>query len=217
MHLQIWDVLNFASAPSPVARNSRVNNVFQQRLPSFYRAFCLPWLRILRSEMTRLTDFFRVWMDITSSERTTLQMHHSIGRPILLFFHRLNLSGTETYLDDRASKGFAMLFVTGVSQTGYLYSRYIFVIWQISVTDSVIRLMDSNRARNLPTIDGDLTKPNEPYWAHVDTVVEMAYQKGIRVAMVPAWGSYVHSSSKFLVALDQRMKPTNMQQMYLAS
>lgn len=56
-------------------------------------------------------------------------------------------------------------------------------------------ITDPNRQGDLPLINSDVTKPNEPYWAHVDTVVEMAYKKGIRIALVPAWGYYIHSSS----------------------
>ena len=42
-----------------------------------------------------------------------------------LLFHRLNLTEAETYLDDRASKGFTMLLVTGVSQTGYVTANCV--------------------------------------------------------------------------------------------
>lgn len=35
-----------------------------------------------------------------------------------LLFHRLNLSEVETYLDDRASKGFNMVLVVAVTQEG---------------------------------------------------------------------------------------------------
>ena len=41
-------------------------------------------------------------------------------------------------------------------------------------------------------------QPNEPYWEYVDTVVQMAWEKGIRVAMVPMWGSYVHLSGMLI-------------------
>lgn len=35
-----------------------------------------------------------------------------------LLFHRLNLSEVETYLDDRASKGFNIVLVVAVTQEG---------------------------------------------------------------------------------------------------
>lgn len=56
--------------------------------------------------------------------------------------------------------------------------------------------LDPNRNGDLPLINQDPTKPYEPYWAHVDQVVQMAWSKGIRVAMIPAWGYYLHGSCK---------------------
>lgn len=58
-----------------------------------------------------------------------------------------------------------------------------------------------NRNGDLPLINGDVTKPNEPYWEYVDAVVEMAWDKGIRVAMVPMWGSYIHLSGALKVLI----------------
>ncbi|KAE8332162.1 hypothetical protein BDV39DRAFT_217203 [Aspergillus sergii] len=90
-----------------------------------------------------------------------------------LLFHRLNFSEAETYLSDRASKGFTMVLAVGFTQAG----------------------IDSpNRNGDLPFLNEDVTKPNEAYWAYVDSVVELAWNKGIRICMVPAWGKYVHSS-----------------------
>lgn len=56
------------------------------------------------------------------------------------------------------------------------------------------RDQDPNRASDLPLLNRDPTKPNEPYWLHVDEVVQMAWERGIRIAMVPAWGNYIHDS-----------------------
>lgn len=53
-----------------------------------------------------------------------------------------------------------------------------------------------NREGDLPFIDLDPTRWNEPYWQKIDKVVEMAWKKGIRIAMVPAWGQFIHSSSR---------------------
>ena len=50
----------------------------------------------------------------------------------------------------------------------------------------------------------DVTKPNEPYWEHVDAVVQLAWEKGIRVAMIPAWSSYVHGSSTVNLHADSK-------------
>ncbi|ETS88215.1 hypothetical protein PFICI_02043 [Pestalotiopsis fici W106-1] len=90
-----------------------------------------------------------------------------------LLFHRLNYSESDVYLSDRASKGFNMILVVGFTQIG----------------------IDSpNRNGDLVFIDEDVTQPNEAYWAYIDSIVELAWSKGIRIALVPAWGKYVHSS-----------------------
>lgn len=90
-----------------------------------------------------------------------------------LLFHRLNFSEAETYLSDRAGKGFTMVLAVGFTQAG----------------------IDSpNRNGDLPFINDDVTKPNEAYWAYVDSIVELAWSKDIRICMVPAWGKYVHGS-----------------------
>ncbi|KAF2098154.1 hypothetical protein NA57DRAFT_76948 [Rhizodiscina lignyota] len=88
-------------------------------------------------------------------------------------FHRLTLSDAETYFDDRAAKGFNIVLAVGFTQFG---------------------IDNPNRQGDLPFIEEDPTKPNEAYWAHIDSVVEVAWKRGIRVAMVPAWGQYIHSS-----------------------
>ena len=91
-----------------------------------------------------------------------------------LLFHRLNYSECETYLSDRASKGYNMVLAVGFTQIG----------------------IDSpNRNGDLTFIDLDPTKPNEPYWAYIESIVELAWSKGIRIAMVPAWGQYIHGST----------------------
>ncbi|ORY66157.1 uncharacterized protein BCR38DRAFT_456783 [Pseudomassariella vexata] len=89
-----------------------------------------------------------------------------------LLFHRLNYSECETYLSDRARKGFNMVLAVGFTQIG----------------------IDSpNRNGDLTFVDEDVTRPNEPYWAYMDSIIKLAWSKGIRIALVPAWGYYVHS------------------------
>ncbi|KAL3457583.1 hypothetical protein BJX64DRAFT_268582 [Aspergillus heterothallicus] len=90
-----------------------------------------------------------------------------------LLFHRLNYSEAETYLSDRASKGFTMILAVAFTQAG----------------------IDSpNRNGDLPFIEEDLERPNEVYWEYVDSVVKLAWDHGIRICMVPTWGKFVHDS-----------------------
>lgn len=102
-----------------------------------------------------------------------------------LLFHRLNYSEAETYLTDRADKGYSVVLAVGFTQIG----------------------IDSpNRAGDLPFVNDNVSAPNEPYWAHVDSVVQLAWSKGIRIALVPAWGSYVHSSSIYCLKSGHRSR-----------
>lgn len=87
---------------------------------------------------------------------------------------RLNYTETELYLADRASKGFNIVEAIGPSSDG---------------------LDGKNRQGELAFVDMDVHKPNEAYWKYVDSVVELAWKRhGIRVALFPAWGNYVHDS-----------------------
>jgi hypothetical protein len=89
-----------------------------------------------------------------------------------LLTHRLNLEETQAYLEDRASKGYNIVLNVGFTQIG----------------------IDSpNRNGDLTFHNGDISRPNEPYWAYVDSIVKLAWEKyNIRMAMIPAWGAYAH-------------------------
>lgn len=97
-----------------------------------------------------------------------------------MLFHRLNYSEAETYLSDRASKGFNVVLAVAFAQG---------------------RIDSPNRNGDLTFVDEDVAQPNEPYWAYIDSIVELAWTKGIRIALVPAWGSYVHTSGKSVSTL----------------
>ncbi|KAE8375427.1 hypothetical protein BDV26DRAFT_299682 [Aspergillus bertholletiae] len=90
-----------------------------------------------------------------------------------LLFHRLNFSEAEMYLSDRASKGFTIVLAVGFTQIG---------------------IDSANRNGDLPFISEDVTQPNEAYWEYIDSIVELAWRKGIRICMVPAWGKFVHGN-----------------------
>jgi hypothetical protein len=87
-------------------------------------------------------------------------------------FHRLNYTEIEYYLDDRTSKGFNVIY-------GAIFAE------QDGLTVP-------NQNGDLPFIDYDLRKPNEPYFEWIDTVIDMAQRKGIIIALVPAWGRWVN-------------------------
>ncbi|KAF7359842.1 putative glycohydrolase domain DUF4038 [Mycena venus] len=124
---------------------------------------------------------FRFWsIPITPSSDGRF-LRDANGRPFFwqadtawLLFHRLNYTEAEMYLSDRASKGFTVVLAVGFTQEG---------------------ITSPNRNGDLPFVGKDVQQPNEPYWAYIDSIVELATDKGIRICMVPAWGQYVHDSA----------------------
>jgi len=50
-----------------------------------------------------------------------------------------------------------------------------------------------NKYGNKPFIGEDISKPNEPFWVHVDYIVAKAYEKGIMFAFWPGWGGHMGS------------------------
>ncbi|MFQ3586874.1 MAG: glycoside hydrolase family 140 protein [Fimbriimonadaceae bacterium] len=84
-------------------------------------------------------------------------------------FQRLDLESARHYLADRAAKGFT------------------------AIQAAILAELDPfapNANGDVPLIGDDPTRPNEAYFAHVDAVVQMANRLGLRMALLPCWGSY---------------------------
>src|SRR5687768_15785422 len=69
-------------------------------------------------------------------------------------FHRLNREEADTYLADRAAKGFTVI--------------------QAVVLAELAGLDTPNYYGNRPLVDNDPAKPNEAYFKHVDYIVNKA-------------------------------------------
>lgn len=89
--------------------------------------------------------------------------------------HRLDRSEIDTYLQDRASKQF------NVIQTVILAERNGITV--------------PNREGELPFHDQDPTQPNEAYFELIDYTISKAAEYGLRLAILPTWGS--HLEDKF--------------------
>ncbi|MCC5937297.1 MAG: glycoside hydrolase family 140 protein [Lunatimonas sp.] len=83
-------------------------------------------------------------------------------------FHRLNKQEVVRYLDDRASKGYTII--------------------QAVILAELEGLTVPNALGDLPLLELDPTRPNEPYFAFVDFVLEEAAQRGIYIGLLPTWG-----------------------------
>ena len=107
-------------------------------------------------------------------------LQYADGRPFFwsadtawMLFEKLDRADTEKYLEDRRRKGFN-------------------VVQAVLLHDANTKNADGNGA----LVDGDPGRPNLKdggYWDHVDWVIDRAAEKGIYLAMLPAWGSLVKS------------------------
>ncbi|MBX2922846.1 MAG: glycoside hydrolase family 140 protein [Chitinophagaceae bacterium] len=86
-------------------------------------------------------------------------------------FHRLTLEEITQYLDNRKSKGFNVIQAVILAELDGMHTP--------------------NRYGDYPLTDNNPDQPNEKYFRLVDTVVAMAAEKGIVMALLPAWGDKV--------------------------
>ncbi|KAB8141756.1 DUF4038 domain-containing protein [Chloroflexia bacterium SDU3-3] len=83
-------------------------------------------------------------------------------------FHRLTLPEIELYLRDRAAKGFTVIQAVALAELDGLD----------------VPTMQGH----LPLIDRDPSQPSEPYFAFIDTVLDLAESLGLWIALLPTWG-----------------------------
>ena len=84
--------------------------------------------------------------------------------------NRLNSKEIAEYLDDRAAKGFNVIQVTAISTSG---------------------IRNRNRNGEVPLTDSDPFKPNEKYFAFIDTVIQLALERDMFIGFVATWGDKV--------------------------
>ncbi|TIA89927.1 hypothetical protein E3P99_01837 [Wallemia hederae] len=85
---------------------------------------------------------------------------------------RLNASDVDTYLADRASKGFNVIQVVALPElNGTTHPNYY---------------------GDLPLVDEDPMQPVEEYFQYLDYVIDRAADYGILTALVPTWGRWVN-------------------------
>ncbi|HEY0007390.1 MAG TPA: DUF4038 domain-containing protein [Tepidisphaeraceae bacterium] len=99
----------------------------------------------------------------------------NLGRPFIYLadtawelFHRLTLDEAASYLHTRHQQGFNVYQAVALAELG--------------------GLTEPNRNGDLPLIDLDPTRPNEPYWAHIDAVIALADELKLFTALLPTWG-----------------------------
>jgi len=83
-------------------------------------------------------------------------------------FHRTTLEEAEFYFENRAKKGFTLVYAVALAEFEGLTTP--------------------NACGELPLRNNDPLKPNEAYFQHVDRVIELAGRMGLMVGLVPTWG-----------------------------
>ncbi len=96
-----------------------------------------------------------------------------LGDTAWLLTSQLDRADTLTYLDNRAQKGFNVIQVSLVHTP------------QMKTVDGAPALTEGSPAKPDLRTNG--------YWSHVDWVLDQAAQRGLYLAMLPAWGSLVKS------------------------
>ncbi len=82
--------------------------------------------------------------------------------------HRLNREESVCYLNDRKAKGFTII--------------------QTVILAELDGLNTPNACGHLPLVDHDPTKLNDPYFEHVDFILQQAENLGMYVGLLPTWG-----------------------------
>lgn len=89
-------------------------------------------------------------------------------------FHRLNREQADTYLEDRAEKGFTVIQAVALAELD--------------------GLNDPNPYGHRPLIENDPARPaikeggQNDYWDHVDYIVNKAEKLGLTIGFLPTWG-----------------------------
>ncbi|MFN8091605.1 MAG: glycoside hydrolase family 140 protein [Vicinamibacteria bacterium] len=94
-----------------------------------------------------------------------------LGDTAWALYHALTFEEADHYLRDRAAKGFTVVQAV--------------LLWDLDarhVTNGV----------GAPLLGNDPRQPNEPYWAHVDRVIDRAAELGLTTALLPVWGDKWH-------------------------
>src|SRR3954471_7639492 len=90
-------------------------------------------------------------------------------------FHRLTREEADTYLKNRAEKGFTVI--------------------QAVVLSELDGLHEPNAYGELPLENDDPTKPREAYFQHVDYIVNKADELGLYIGLLPTWGDKIFKST----------------------
>jgi hypothetical protein len=128
--------------------------------------------QVARPQPARSVDLAHGPLRVSADGR---RLVHADGTPFFWLgdtawelFHRLTREEADAYLDDRARKGFTVIQAVALAEFDGLTAP--------------------NAYGDLPLLDRDPARPNEPYFRHVDHVVDAAARRGMYVGLLPTWG-----------------------------
>ena len=129
--------------------------------------------------------FILTWSSSTFGQFQVSENHRFItkeGKPFFWLgdtawelFHRLSKEDVTYYFKKRSEQGFTVIQAVALAELDGLQTP--------------------NANGDLPLIDLDPTKPNEKYFAHVDSLITIAGKFGLTIAMLPTWGDKVDKST----------------------
>jgi hypothetical protein len=90
-------------------------------------------------------------------------------------FHRLSTKDATYYFKKRSEQGFTVIQAVALAELDGLHSP--------------------NANGDLPLINDDPKQPNEKYFAHVDSLIDIAKSFGLTIALLPTWGDKVDKAS----------------------
>ena len=94
-----------------------------------------------------------------------------LGDTAWMMIHRASDEEVDCYYANRSALGFNVTLQVALGEIGE---------WN-----------QPNRNGDRPFHDGDVGRPNEPYWRFVDSVIDRAAQYRMYVALLPTWGRWV--------------------------
>jgi hypothetical protein len=116
---------------------------------------------------------------LTISPNRRFLVHTDDGSPFFWLgdtawelFHRLDLAEARHYLENRAAKGVTVIQAVALAELDGVGTP--------------------NANGDLPLHDRDPARPNEAYFSHVDSIVDLAASLGMYVALLPSWGDKVN-------------------------
>ena len=137
----------------------------------------LPWATQAADPILRVSDNHRFLV------RSDGSPFFYLGDTAWELFHRLTREEADTYLQDRADKGFTVIQAVALAELS--------------------GLTDPNAYGYLPLINNDPTQPDvnagpdNDYWDQVDYVVNKAESLGLFIGFLPTWGTYWHDQAIF--------------------